>query len=143
MTKILQIKRIYKSLSNRHIPTRAFIKHGFEEVQLTDCHYNNNKQFSNCEVFYSVLMPHNYLWMNNLSLLLELFIFWNLFQVLAYFDKFSMKFVNLWLFSQLHKMSFIMGVKVQRNWFVFTISGSKTDVCLKVSTDISFVTGSC
>ena len=78
-----------------------------------------------------------------LSLLLELLVLWYLLQVLAHLDQFGMKLVNLWLFCQLHQVCLIVGVVIERNWFVFAVGRSKTDVCLVIAVYLCLVWWSC
>lgn len=78
----------------------------------------------------------------DLPLLLKLFVLGYFLQIFTHFDQLSVQLVYLGLLSQLHQMSFIMCIKINRNRLVLAISWCKTNVSFILTTYFCFTRGS-
>lgn len=101
--------------SNGLIALSLLVQHLFQQVELSCSNHHNRHQFYNSEVFDFVLVPSDYLCVNNLSLFLKEFVFGDFFQSLSDIDEFGVKFIDLALFSELKQMGFVMCVKINRD----------------------------
>lgn len=69
----------------------------------------------------------DYLRMNDLSLLFELFIGCDLFQTLANVNQLAVQLVYLTFFGQLHQMCLFMSVEIDWYWFVGFVFSDKAN----------------
>jgi len=77
-----------------------------------------------------------------LSLLLEQLVFGDFLKTLPHINQFSMQFVDLALFGQLQKMSFVVSVEIDGDWLRRAISGEEAHIERNITALLSFIAGS-